>query len=259
MSLSSSGEGQDQELLWKKWINDKDSHAGDSLMRQYMPLVQFHVQRISVGLPQSVDREELKSFGMMGLYDALEKFDLSRDLKFDTYASFRVRGAIIDGLRKEDWLPRSVREKTKKIEAAIERLAQRYNRSASSKEIAEEVGMTEEEVESAITESYFANVLSIDETNKDNEESKDSIANNIKDQSVVTPEENVMKKELYSDLSEVIKDLNEKEQLVISLFYKEELTLTEIGEVMGLSTSRISQIHSKAIYKLKDLLKKVMH
>lgn len=113
----------EDQVLWTRWKEWKDPKAGDDLMRRYMPLVTYHVGRISVGLPKSVHKDDLMSLGMLGLYDALEKFDPSRDLKFDTYASFRIRGAIIDGLRKEDWLPRTSREKTKKVEAAIEKLA----------------------------------------------------------------------------------------------------------------------------------------
>jgi len=246
-----------EDQIWQRWINHKDPQAGDSLIRLYMPLVSYHVQRISVGLPKNVNREDVKSYGLMGLYDALEKFDLSRDLKFDTYASFRIRGAIIDGLRKEDWLPRSLREKNKKIEAAIERLEQNYMRNVTLEEIAAEVGMTEEEVNNVISEGFFANILSIDENNKDSEE-KEGISYSIRDKNTLTPEEHTVKEELYKELAKTIGELNEKEQLVVSLFYKEELTLTEIGQVLGLSTSRISQIHSKALFKLRSSLGKIM-
>lgn len=253
MTRLSSNEDQ----IWQRWINTKDPQAGDSLIRLYMPLVNYHVQRISVGLPKNVNREDIKSYGLMGLYDALEKFDLSRDLKFDTYASFRIRGTIIDGLRKEDWLPRSLREKNKKIEGAIERLEQRYMRNVTLEEIASEVEMSEEEVNNAITEGFFANVLSIDEGNKDSEE-KEGLGFTIRDKNTMTPEEHTVKEELYNELAETIGELNDKEQLVVSLFYQEELTLTEIGQVLGLSTSRISQIHSKALFKLRNSLGKII-
>ena len=105
---------KEEQKLWQRWAADRDPRAGDLLIKRYTPLVSYHVQRISTSLPKNVSRDELTSLGMMGLFDALNKFDISRDLKFDTYASFRVRGAIIDGLRKEDWLPRSAREKSKK-------------------------------------------------------------------------------------------------------------------------------------------------
>lgn len=254
MTQMSSSEDQKN---WDKWINSRDPLAGDILVRKYMPLVTYHVGRISVGVPKSVSKDDLTSLGLLGLYDALEKFDPSRDLKFDTYASFRVRGAILDGLRKEDWLPRSSREKTKKIEAAIEKLEQRYMRNATPEEIAIEVGITEEEVYQTVNEGFFANVLSIDEQLQEGD-GKESAVFSLKDERILTPEEHLVKDEVYSQLAEVINQLNEKEQLVVSLFYKEELTLTEIGQVMELSTSRISQIHSKAIFKLKNILEKVI-
>lgn len=242
---------------WDKWIDSRDSEAADVLIKQYMPLVTYQVQRISVNLPKSVIRDELISFGLLGLYDALEKFDPSRDLKFDTYASFRVRGAILDGLRKEDWLPRGAREKTKKIEAAVEALEQKLMRNVTVKDIASELNMPVEEVQATLDEGFFANVLSIDDQSSEQDE-KDSPAFTIRDDKEETPEENLLRQEMYAQLADVITSLNDNEQLVISLFYKEELTLTEIGQVLNLSTSRISQIHSKAIVKLKKILDKAI-
>lgn len=239
----------EDQVLWSRWKEWKDPKAGDDLMRRYMPLVTYHVGRISVGLPKSVHKDDLMSLGMLGLYDALEKFD--------TYASFRIRGAIIDGLRKEDWLPRTSREKTKKVEAAIEKLEQRYLRNVTPSEIAEELGMTEQDVVSTMNEGFFANLLSIDEKLHDQDDGE-NIQVMIRDDKNVPPEEKIMKDELIAQLAGKIHELSEKEQLVVSLFYKEELTLTEIGQVLNLSTSRISQIHSKALFKLKHLLEKVI-
>lgn len=189
----------------------------------------------------------------MGLFDALERFDPARDLKFDTYASFRIRGAILDGLRKEDWLPRSAREKAKKIEATIEKLEQKLMRNVTPIEIASELNISEDDVYTALNENFFANILSIDEHPQDQED-KEGTNFYIKDDHALLPENHVLKKELYVELEKMINTLNEKEQLVLQLFYKEELTLTEIGQVMGLSTSRISQIHSRSIYKLRTLM-----
>lgn len=248
----------DEQVIWQKWIDVRDSHAGNVLIKRYMPLVSYHVQRISIGLPKSVNKDDLMSLGMFGLYDALEKFDPTRDLKFDTYASFRVRGAIIDGLRKEDWLPRSSREKAKRVEATIEKLEQKYLRNVSSKEIANELGLSEGEVVSVLNEGFFANVLSIDDQLFDQDDGESS-GFTIKDDHQQTPEDKLLKDELIAQLAEVITQLSEKEQLVISFFYKEELTLTEIGHVMNLSTSRISQIHSKALFKLRKILENVIH
>lgn len=243
----------DEQLCWKNWVNCRDPQAGDFLVKKYIPLVSYHVQRISINLPKSVSRDDIRSLGMMGLFDALERFDPARDLKFDTYASFRIRGAILDGLRKEDWLPRSAREKAKKIEATIEKLEQKLMRNVTPIEIATELNISEDDVYTALNENFFANILSIDEHPQDQED-KEGTNFYIKDDHALLPENQVLKKELYVELEKMINTLNEKEQLVLQLFYKEELTLTEIGQVMGLSTSRISQIHSRSIYKLRTLM-----
>jgi len=247
----------EDQRAWNLWSETRDADAGNILIKKYMPLVSFHVQRIAVGLPKSVSKEELNSLGLMGLYDALKKFDPKRDLKFDTYASFRIRGSIIDGLRKEDWLSRGTREKSKKIEAAIEKLEQEKMRNITVEEIAAELELTPEEVYTTMNEHFFANVLSIDEHLNDQDE-KEGPTYAIRDDKTAIPEEKIVKDELIKEMAEMIEQLNEKEQLVISLFYKEELTLTEIGQVMNLSTSRISQIHSKAIYRLRQSLEKVI-
>ncbi|WP_174735031.1 FliA/WhiG family RNA polymerase sigma factor [Mesobacillus harenae] len=247
----------DEQLVWESWIATRDPQAGNTLMKKYMPLVTYHVQRISVSLPKSVSRDDLKSLGMLGLYDALNKFDSSRDLKFDTYASFRIRGAILDGLRKEDWLPRSTREKAKKIDVAIERLEQQHLRSVTPHEIAAELRIDEEEVFSAMNENFFANVLSIDEQPSEQDD-KDGQSFTIRDEKAERPEETLAKNEIIEEMITVLTQLNEKEQMVLSLFYKEELTLTEIGQVMNLSTSRISQIHSKALFKMRTLMEQVI-
>lgn len=248
-----SKNGMSEEEYWDLWLDKRDPDAGDALVRKYMPLVNYHVQRIGSGLPRNVSREDVKSLGYQGLFDALTKFDPSRDLKFDTYASFRIRGSILDGLRKEDWLPRSSREKSKKLEEQISRLEQKLMRSASPEEIAEHTGMDVSEVYQTFHEHYFASILSIDERmNDDEEDTGKSFV--LKDEKTVTPEQQAVKTELLGEMVRKIKDLNDNEQLVLSLFYTEEMTLTEIGEILGLSTSRISQIHSKALFKLRKVL-----
>ncbi|MGE7621807.1 FliA/WhiG family RNA polymerase sigma factor [Viridibacillus sp. NPDC096237] len=247
----------EEQKLWSSWTAERDPRAGDLLIRKYIPLVSYHVQRISTGLPKNVSRDELTSLGMMGLFDALNKFDPTRDLKFDTYASFRVRGAIIDGLRKEDWLPRSAREKAKKLDAQIESLEQRLMRHVTPEEIAVTLDVPVDDIYQTMQEHFISNVLSMDEQSQeqDEQEGKSFV---IRDDSVRTPEQEVVKMELLGDLADNILKLNEKEQLVLSLFYTEEMTLTEIGEMLELSTSRISQIHSKALFKLRNLLSSEM-
>lgn len=247
-----------EKQLWENWSTSYDPVAANELIENYMYLVSFHVERIASHLPKSVNKDDLKSFGLMGLYDALKKFEPSRDLKFDTYASFRIRGAIIDGLRKEDWLPRSIREKTKKIEQASQQLEQIHQRTPTSGEIAKELNMTAQEVETHTKDSLFANILSIEEKPKDGSgDHKEGIGYSIADDTSVSPDSHLITKEVNKELAISIKSLNENEQLVISLFYTEELTLTEIGQVLDLTTSRISQIHKKAIFKLKNTLAKV--
>ncbi|SER60054.1 FliA/WhiG family RNA polymerase sigma factor [Salipaludibacillus aurantiacus] len=239
---------------WERWVTERAPSAGDYLVEAYLYLVDYHVQRISANLPRSVQADDLRSHGLLGLYDALEKFDPARELKFDTYASFRIRGAIIDGLRQEDWLPRSLRDKSKKIEQAAESLEQKYGRFVSPKEVADETGLKEEEIIHTMNETFFSNVLSIDEPAQETE-NKETYSSTIVDHRTLTPDQRLGKKADIEELAEVLKTLTRNEQLVITLFYFEEFSLTEIGEALGLSTSRISQIHSKTIFKLQQKLK----
>ncbi|KHE71280.1 FliA/WhiG family RNA polymerase sigma factor [Halobacillus sp. BBL2006] len=248
-----------EEQLWKLWTTYKDAETANQLVQLYDYLVNYHVQRIAAHLPKSVSKDDVRSLGMLGLYDALKKFDTERDLKFDTYASFRIRGSIMDGLRKEDWLPRSVRDKSKKIEQATDQLEQQLHRPATSLEIAAQLGLDQGEVEETIKDSLFANVLSMEEKPKDGKEvHKEGIGYSLPDHQTPTPSEATIKNENLEELAIEIERLNEKEQMVISLFYNEELTLTEIGQILDLTTSRISQIHAKAIFKLKNALREIV-
>jgi len=247
------------QSYWKKWIEDRDLDAGDTLMQIYMPLVHFQVNRIAHRLPSSVSisRDDLHSLALMGLYDALEKFDPKRDLKFETYASIRISGNILDGLRKEDWLPRTIRDKAKKIENAIEKLEPTLERKATPEEIALYTGYSSMEVINVMNDVFFSNMLSVDEQIKDAGDGQVNFIETIKDHETLTPEEMLLKDEQNKLLAKRIEtELNEKEQLVISLYYYEELTFTEIGTIINLSTSRVSQIHAKSIFKLRNLLSK---
>lgn len=242
------------KTLWDEWKQFKNQDAGNKLVEHYMPLVDYQVNRIFMTLPKNIDRQEVKSYAFMGLVDALEKFDIDRDLKFDTYASFRIRGAIIDGLRKEDWLPRTVRDKAKLIEQAHENLEKQLQRTPTLEEVAKEVDMDVQTVAEITRDTLFANLLSIEsKTSEVEDEHRDNLRDLIKDDGL-TPEEQIEHQERIEELTQLISQLNEKEKLVISLFYKEDLTLTEIGDVLNLTTSRISQIHSQALAKLRKLL-----
>lgn len=243
------------EQYWTKWKNEKDEEAANNLIKTYMPLVNYHVSRISVGLPKNINKDELISHGLIGLYDAIEKFDHHRDLKFDTYASFRIRGAIFDGLRKEDWIPRSLREKIKKIDHVIEDLQQNYMRHVTIDEVAEVINMSPDEVADTLSQGFLSNLLSMDIEIEEGDD-PEYFKNIIEDKKIQKPEDALVKEEIQNELAEKIHYLNKQEQLVISLFYFDELTLTEIGQVLELTTSRISQIHSKALFKLRKSMYK---
>ncbi|MEF3328504.1 FliA/WhiG family RNA polymerase sigma factor [Oceanobacillus oncorhynchi] len=254
----SSLEPSQEQILWKHWMTSQDNKAANLLIENYMYLVSFHTERIVSQLPNRVDREEIRSYGLLGLYDALHKFELKRDLKFDTYASFRIKGSIMDGLRKEDWLPRSIREKTKKVEQASEIFEQKNQREAQPEDIAEMTGMPIQDVEITLRDMVLSNMLSIEDKPKGQENDlKEGIGYNVSDKPELRPEERLIQEEWKDELIEGIKSLNEKEQLVISLFYQEELTFTEIGQVLELTTSRISQIHKRSIAKLRSTLQKI--
>lgn len=252
-----SGMSSQEQSLWKSWKTAKDDTMNE-MIEYYQYLVDYHVERISSHLPNSVSKDDVRSFGLLGLYDAITKFDEKRNLKFDTYASFRIKGAIMDGLRKEDWLPRSLREKAKKVERVSEELEQKLQRMPTSKEIGKQLDMSPEEVETIVKDALFSNVLSIEEKPKNEIDFNEGIGYTIPDDQAISPEEELYMEELKQELVEAIKKLNKNEQMVISLFYNEELTLTEIGKILNLTTSRISQIHKKAIFKLKNILAKVV-
>lgn len=246
------------DTWWKQWFEHKDETAANQLIEHYMYLVHFHVDRVASYIPEQFDRNELKSLGLYGLFDALNKYDPERNNKFDTYATIRIRGSIMDGLRREDWLPRSLRDQAKKIDQVTDELKQRLMRTPNAKDIAEELGKTEEEIEEIVANTMFANVISLDTAYvQQDEDDTTELIGNVEDENAVLPDDMTFQAESKRELIESIKKLNETEQLVISLFYEKELTLTEIGKILDLTTSRISQIHKRAIFKLKGILKKL--
>jgi len=246
--------------LWDLWLKKQDMEAANELVKQYSYLVSYHVERLAAHLPKSVQRDDLTSLAYLGLFDAINKFDPNRDLKFDTYASFRVRGSIIDRLRKEDWLPRSLREKAKQVEQVAEQLEQQLQREPSAAEIAEHLNTSTDEVENTIKHALFSNVLSIDQRPASSQDDDlDQVSYIIEDGSEDTPDEHILRSEMEEEVAEAIKSLNNNEQLVVSLFYHDELTMTEIGEVLNLTTSRISQIHKQALFKMKHILKDIVY
>lgn len=246
---------EEEKYYWDLWLKNKDPEAANVLIKLYEPIIQFQVKRVRMSVPQSITTDELMSYAYGGLYDALIKFDAKRDLKFDTYASIRVKGAIIDGLRRDDPLPRSLRAKSKRITKAMEELEQELGREATIHEVAGALGMSQKEVRTVLSDSQTGVTVSLDEA-IDFSSGHESIASMIEDKGSLSPMDFIVRTENIEQLASVIAGLTEKEQYVISLFYQEELTLSEIGRLLGLSTSRVSQIHSKALKKLKERLEK---
>lgn len=238
--------------LWRAWRELGDIDAKKELIENYLPLVEYVTNRMSIGLPKNVIKEDLASHGVMGLIDAIEKFDYLRGLQFETYASWRIRGAIIDGLRQGDWVPRSVREKAKKIEEAYQLLEQKYMRSITDTEICEYLELNEKEFASMVQDISISTVFSLEEPLR--EEESETRMSLLIDHSVKRPESTVDDLFLKTSLEKGIDRLTEKERTVVSLFYFEDLSLSEIAEVMSLSPSRISQLHSKAIQRLRGVL-----
>ncbi|UJF35367.1 FliA/WhiG family RNA polymerase sigma factor [Paenibacillus hexagrammi] len=238
--------------LWKQWKEEGWVPAKQTLIENYLPLVDYVSGRLAIGLPKNVSKDDLSSYGVMGLIDAVEKFDYARGLQFETYASWRIRGAIIDGLRQGDWVPRSVREKAKKIEDAYQKLEQQYLRSVTDSEISNYLQVSEQEFQQMLQDISITTVCSIDDPIR--EEDSETRLSLLVDEKAKNPEFKVNEFFLKDSLAQAIERLTEKERTVVSLFYFEELSLSEIAEVMNLSPSRISQLHSKAILRLKGAL-----
>lgn len=241
----------DKWILWKQEGN-KDAEV--ELITRFLPLVTKVANRLAIGLPNTVDKDDLISFGRFGLLDALQKFDYTRGLQFETYAMWRIRGAMIDGLRENDWIPRTVRDKAKKIEEAYNILEQRNLRVPTDLEVCEYLGMTEKELQQVLFDTSLASMVSIDEAVGDEDEQKTARHSYVVDEVTPRPEAIAESNSLKEVLTKTIDKLPEKERLVVSLFYFEEMTLSEIAEIMSLSPSRISQLHSKAIFRLRSSL-----
>lgn len=240
--------------VWERWKEQGDIEAKKQLIEQYLPIVDYVSNRLANGLPKNVSKDDLTSNGVMGLIDAIDKFDYKRGLQFETYASWRVRGAILDGLRQGDWVPRSVREKSKRIEEAYQQLEQKYLRSVSDQEMSDYLEISEQEFRQMLHDVAITSVYSLEDPIRD-EESETRLSLLVDDKAR-NPDYKVNEFFLKESLVKGIEKLTEKERTVVSLFYYEDLSLSEIAEVMSLSPSRISQLHSKAIQRLRSSLEK---
>ncbi|MBY3618673.1 FliA/WhiG family RNA polymerase sigma factor [Acinetobacter sp. CUI P1] len=240
--------------LWEQWKEHGDPEAKKKLIESYLHIVDYVSSRLAVGLPKNVSKDDLASNGVMGLIDAIEKFDYKRGLQFQTYASWRVRGAILDSLRQSDWVPRSVREKAKKIEDAYQQLEQKYLRSVSDEEMSLYLDISVTEFQNMLQDVAVMSLCSLEDPIREEEsETRMSI---LVDDKAKNPDSKVNEFYLREALTKGIEKLTVKERTVVSLLYYEDLSLSEIAEVMSLSPSRISQLHSKAILRLRGTLEK---
>jgi RNA polymerase sigma factor for flagellar operon FliA len=242
--------------LWRRYKEDGDERARERLVVAYSPLVKFIAGRMASGLPSHVEEGDLISYGLLGLIGAIERFDLEREIKFETFAVARVKGAIIDELRSLDWVPRSVRARARDVERAHAKLEAALQRSPTDEEMAEELKMTVDEFQDALLEIANSSVLALDDlwTFADPEGSggQISVLDTITDPNAVDPETEAQSSEVKDRLADAIESLPERERLVVALYYYENLTLREIGEVLGVTESRVSQLHTKAVLGLRS-------
>ena len=236
------------DLLWRRFKDSADKDARDRLVLQYSPLVKYVAGRVRSGLPSSVDQNDLVSDGVIGLMDAIDKFDPDRGLQFQTYAVSRIRGAIVDGLRATDWVPRSVREKIRDIDAAQARLERRLGRSPQDHEVAEELDITVAELRTMYSQTANTSVVSFEAATLDDEETPRA--------SVDLPGSD---DDIPPGFLAAVRELPERDQIVVALYYWERLTLAEIGQVLGVTESRVSQLHSRATMTLRRKLADAAH
>ena len=244
-----------EDELWNEFKKTKSPALRDKFIRQYMPLVKYVAGKVSVGMPGSVEFDDLVGFGQFGLLDAINKYDPDKNVKFKTYAVTRIRGAIFDELRQLDWVPRSVRQKSREIEDTIVELESKLGRTATDAEIAKEMGVSEEEYQHEVLKVSGTSVLSLNDVWYSGEENDHMlIGDSIESPASLNPDVQVEREEVRRVIVQAINELPEKEKMVIVLYYHENLTFKEIGQVLEVSESRISQLHTKANLRLRAKL-----
>jgi RNA polymerase sigma factor FliA len=244
----------DLENLWKEYKENGSKLAKDKILAEYTPLVKYTAQRMALNLPKSVELGDLIGAGVMGLIKSVETFDISLGFKFETYATHKVRGAILDDLRAMDWVPRSIRQKSRQLQNAYQDLEHKLGRLPYDDEVADALGMSMAEFENLLSQTAPATIISLEENLPDRGGDAKSLTvlDTIEDPQGTNPLKEIGYQETKRLLKETISELPEKEKLVVALYHYEELTLKEIGEVLGITESRVSQIHSKAIHKLRS-------
>lgn len=240
------------ERLWRDFLEKHNPAAREALALHYLYLVGYIYGRIAINLPPHIDREDLEHQGALGLLAALDNFDPERNVKFETYASIRVRGAMIDYLRKQDLLSRPLRRRAAEIERAAEEFAKRTGKAATVNELAEYMGTTVEEISDSLWKSSHSFIISLEREMYEDDEGSGSTVGESLALPVPGPHDAAEKRDLLECMSRAIEELPDKERLIIALYYLEELTLKEIGEVLGISESRVCQIHSRAVFNLRQ-------
>ncbi len=251
-------ESIEEEKLWDKFNKENDQGIRDYFVIKYAPLVKYVAGKVSMGMPQNIEFEDLVSYGIFGLLDAIGKFDPNRGIKFKTYAMTRIRGAIFDELRSIDWIPRSIRQKAKQIEQVISELENKLGRTVEDEEIAKELGVSGEEFQSLLNKLSGTSMLSLNDIWYLGDESDEmSILETLEAPESMNPDVLIEKEEIKDYIIDAIKKLPDKEKKVIVLYYYEDLTLKEIGEVLEVTESRVSQLHTKAIMRLRGRLGRI--
>ena len=236
-----------KERLWIEYSHSKSTAVREELIMEYVSLVKLVAGRLVVYLGANVEYDDLVSYGIFGLIDAIDKFDYGKGIKFETYASLRIRGSILDQIRKMDWIPRSVRQKQKSITEASKKLEALKGPNYSDADMAKELGISEEEYDTWMQQTNVTNISSLDDFMEQGNDVKAPAYHGTG----VNPENRILKEELKTQLTEALSMLTEKEKTVVLLYYYEDLTLKEISRVMEVSESRISQLHSKALTKMR--------
>jgi RNA polymerase sigma factor for flagellar operon FliA len=242
--------------MWRRYKSSGDPHARERLVVAYSPLVKYVAGRMASGLPAHVDEADLISYGLVGLISAIERFELEREIKFETYAITRIKGAIIDELRSLDWVPRSVRARARQIEKANAKLEHQMQRAPNDEEMAAELGITVQEFQDSLLQISNSTIAALDElwTVSDASGDQVSLLDTIEDPGAPDPAHVLDQTDLKDRVADAIARLPEREKLVVALYYYENLTLREIGEVLGVTESRISQLHTKAVLRLRSRL-----
>ncbi|BDU50132.1 FliA/WhiG family RNA polymerase sigma factor [Haliovirga abyssi] len=244
----------ENKSLWIEYKKSGSLEIRERIILQYIPLVKYVVGKMIGKLPKNIEYEDLVEYGIIGLLDAIEKYDITKEINFKTYSITRIRGSIYDELRVQDWVPRSVRKMAKDIEKAYVFLEVKNGEIPKDSEIADYLGITEKELNIVFSKVNMGNISSLDDVIYNSGESPTFLSETVEDKKSDGAQKNIEKKELKAALIERLKEITEKERLVITLYYYEDLTLREIGEILEVSESRVSQIHSKAIIKLRSKL-----